>query len=60
MDWDVTPEPPDETTREALERAAERALDGQRPSAWWASGLDDLGGGPATEQSRRDPGVVEP
>ncbi|HEY6585098.1 MAG TPA: hypothetical protein VIZ29_09645 [Gaiellaceae bacterium] len=46
MDWQVTPEPADEAEREALVQAADEALDGDgdRPSAWWSSGLDDLGG----------------
>jgi hypothetical protein len=60
MSWQVSPEPSDEATREALERAAEQALEAPRPSRWWSSGLDDLRGGPAAEEARSDPGVVEP
>jgi hypothetical protein len=62
MDWQVTPEPADEAEREALVQAADEALDGNgdRPSAWWSSGLDDLGGGPAPQQAWREARVVEP
>ena len=62
MDWQVTPEPADEAEREALVQAADEALDGDgdRPSAWWSSGLDDLGGSPAPQQAWREARVVEP
>ena len=60
MGWEVTPEPPDDAVREALVQAADEALDSDRPSPWWSSGLDDLGGSPAPQQAWRDPGVVEP
>ena len=62
MDWQVTPEPADEAEREALVQAADEALDGDgdRPSAWWSSGLDDLGGAPAPQQAWREARVVEP
>jgi hypothetical protein len=60
MDWQVTPEPADEAEREALVQAADEALDGGQRSAWWSSGLDDLGGGPAPQQAWRQSGVVEP
>ena len=44
MDWQVTPEPRDDAEREALLQAAEEAVDGDRPSVWWSSGLEDFGG----------------
>jgi hypothetical protein len=43
VDWQVTPEPPDDAEREALVQAAQEAVDGDRQSAWWSSGLDELG-----------------
>jgi hypothetical protein len=43
MGWEVTPEPADDAERDALVQAADEALDGDRPSFWWSSGLDDLG-----------------
>lgn len=66
MTWSVDPEPSDETERRALLVALDQTLadeqNGARAvSAWWRSGLDDLGlGGPAAEQSWREPGIVEP
>ena len=60
MDWQVTPEPPDDEEREALLQAAEEAVDGDRSSIWWRSGLDDLGGSPAPDEAWRQSGVVEP
>jgi hypothetical protein len=60
MGWEVTPEPEDDAVRDALVQAADEALDGDRPSPWWSSGLDDLGGSPAPQQAWRDSGVVEP
>ena len=60
MDWQVTPEPRDDAEREALLQAAEEAVDGDRPSVWWSSGLEDLGGGSAAEEAWRHSGVVEP
>ena len=66
MTWSVQPEPSDETERQALLDALDRALaedeNGARGflSAWWRSGLEELGGGPAAEQPWREPGVVEP
>jgi hypothetical protein len=66
MTWSVHPEPSDETERRALLAALNQALadeqDGAQTHAslWWRSGLDDLGGGPAAEQSWREPGIVEP
>jgi hypothetical protein len=57
----VRPEVQEDLER-ALLAAASRALDeeGAADSAWWRSGFDDLGGGPAPQQSWRDPGIVEP
>ena len=43
MGWEVTPEPADDAVRDALLQAADEALDSDRPSPWWSSGLDDLG-----------------
>jgi hypothetical protein len=60
VDWQVTPEPSDDAEREALVQAAQEAVDGDRQSAWWSSGLDDLGRGPASQQAWRQSGVVEP
>lgn len=60
MDWLVTPEPSDDNERRALVQAAEEAEDGDPPSAWWRSGLEELGGGPAPQQTWRQAGVVEP
>jgi hypothetical protein len=60
MDWLVTPEPSDDNERRALVQAAEEAEDGDPPSAWWRSGLEELGGGPAPQQTWRQSGVVEP
>jgi hypothetical protein len=60
MDWQVTPEPSDDDERRALVHAAEEAMDGLRLSVWWSSGLEELGGGPAPQQTWRQSGVVEP
>lgn len=66
MTWSVRPEPADESEREALLAALERALAEEEAAAsgqvssWWRSGLDDLGGGPAAEKPRGEPRVVEP
>jgi hypothetical protein len=64
--WSVQPEPGDENEREALLAALERALAEEEAaasgslSAWWRSGLEDLGGGPAAEKPWGEPRVVEP
>jgi hypothetical protein len=64
--WSVHPEPSDETERRALLAALGHALAEEQNDAhanaspWWRSGLDELGWGPAAEQSWREPGVVEP
>jgi hypothetical protein len=58
--WEVDPEPTDEHERAALLAAAEQAFAQEPESAWWRSGLEDLGGGAPAEQAGRDPGVVEP
>jgi hypothetical protein len=61
MRWELRPEPPDPGSRVALLRAAELALADEEPeSAWWRSGFEELGGGPAPKESWRDSGVVEP
>lgn len=66
MPWSVQPEPGDENERDALLAALDRALAEEEAaasgslSAWWRSGLDDLGGGPAAEKPWGEPRVVEP
>jgi hypothetical protein len=61
MRWELRPEPPDPGSRVALLRAAELALADEEPeSAWWRSGFEELGGGPAPKESWRDSSVVEP
>jgi hypothetical protein len=64
--WSVQPEPDDEAQRDALIAALERALAEEEAaasgvdSAWWRSGLDTLGGSPASEKPWGEPRVVEP
>lgn len=60
MSWDVQPEPADAAERDALLSAAEAALTRKHESAWWRSGLDDLGDGAAPEQAWHSAGIVEP
>jgi hypothetical protein len=60
VNWAVRPEPTDAEEREALLTAAEAALSGEDESAWWRSGLEALGGGPAPEEAWSGTGVVEP
>lgn len=62
MAWEVSPQLEEKDVERALLTAVARVLDDDEPteSAWWRSGFDDLGGGPAAQQSWRDPGVVEP
>jgi hypothetical protein len=57
VSWVVEPEPADDGERAALLAAAEAALASEPESAWWRSGLDDLGGGSTVEG---DPGLGEP
>jgi hypothetical protein len=59
MIWEVRPEPPDPNERGVLLSLAEDAVAGGDESAWWRSGLDDLGGGPAPEQAWGRAGVIE-
>lgn len=59
MSWDVHPEPVDPEDRAALVAAAAQAFALPEESAWWRSGLEDLGSGAPAEQAWRDPGVVE-
>jgi hypothetical protein len=54
--WEVRPEPEDAKERATLVAAVERALAEEGESAWWRSGLDDLGGGPVPEVSWGQPG----
>jgi hypothetical protein len=42
--WEVNPEPADDVERAALLAAAEQAFVAEEASAWWRSGLEDLGG----------------
>jgi hypothetical protein len=58
--WEVRPEPLDPDERAALLEAAEAALAADGESAWWRSGFEELGGGPAPEQAWSGTGVVEP
>lgn len=60
MSWEVRPEPAESEERAALLAAAEQALADGEESAWWRSGLEELGGGPAPQQPWRQAGVVEP
>lgn len=60
MPWEVDPDPADEAERDALLAAAQQAFAPETESAWWRSGLEDLGGDAPAEQAGRDPGVVEP
>lgn len=66
MSWSVQPEPTDELERRALLAALERALAEEEvgaqayTGAWWRAGFEELGGGPAAQQTWREPGVVEP
>jgi hypothetical protein len=56
VSWEVHPEPEDVNERAALVAAVERALAQEADSAWWRSGFDDLGGGPAPEEPWAQPG----
>jgi hypothetical protein len=58
--WEVRPEPIDPDERAALLEAAEQLLADEHESAWWRSGFDDLGGGPAPKQAWSGSGVIEP
>lgn len=60
MTWEVSPEPLDAQERAALLAAAEELLAAEGESEWWRSGLDDLGDGPATQETWGGAGVVEP
>ncbi len=66
MPWSVQPEPGDESEREALLAALDRALAEEEAaasgwlSAWWRSGFDQLGGSPAAEKPWGEPRIVEP
>jgi hypothetical protein len=59
MDWEVVPDPADELERAALFAAAEQAFVPETGSAWWRSGLEDLGGRFSAEQPWRDPDAVD-
>jgi hypothetical protein len=56
VSWEVRPEPEDAAERATLVVAVERALAEEAESAWWRSGLDDLGVGPAPKGPWAQPG----
>jgi hypothetical protein len=56
VSWEVHPEPEDANERATLVAAVERALAPEAESAWWRSGFDDLGGGPAPKEPWAQPG----
>ena len=56
VSWEVRPEPEDAAERATLVAAVERALAEHAESAWWRSGLDDMGGGPAPKGPWAQPG----
>jgi hypothetical protein len=60
VSWEVAPDPVDAAERAALLQAVERALQDEAESAWWRSGFEDLGGGPAAQHPWRGASVVEP
>lgn len=60
MPWAIDPEPEDDVARAVLIAAAEQALAGEQESAWWRSGLDDLGWSAPAEQAVREAPVIEP
>lgn len=60
MTWELRPEPDRPEVRAALLSAVEQALADEDESAWWRSGFEDLGGGPASTQAWGDAGLVEP
>jgi hypothetical protein len=60
VSWEVRPEPEDAHERAALLAAAERSFVEEPASAWWRSGLDDEGAGPAPKDPWGHAGVVEP
>ena len=60
MRWEIQPEPADDAERAALVKAAAQALAAESESAWWRSGFDDLGGGPAPKEAWSGSGIVEP
>jgi hypothetical protein len=54
MTWDVHPEPGDADELAALIAAAKEAFAQPNESAWWRSGLEDLGGSAAAERAESD------
>jgi hypothetical protein len=64
VSWEVRPEPAS-AERRALLAAVEQALAAEESeplaagSAWWRSGFDALGGGPAPQEAWRESGVIE-
>jgi hypothetical protein len=57
--WELRPELDQPEVRAALLAAVEQALADEGESAWWRSGLEELGVGPAAKQAWRDQGLVE-
>jgi hypothetical protein len=54
--WELHPELDQPEVRAALLAAVEQALAEKHESAWWRSGFDELGDGPAP-QAWPDPGT---
>jgi hypothetical protein len=55
--WELHPELNQPEVRAALLAAVEQALAEKDESAWWRSGFEELGEGPAPRQARYDPGT---
>jgi hypothetical protein len=55
--WELHPELDQPEVRAALLAAVEEALAEKDESAWWRSGFEELGDGPAPRQAWRDPGT---
>jgi hypothetical protein len=58
--WELRPEPDQPEVRAVLLAAAEAARAERAESAWWRSGFEELGDGPAPKQAWRDAGMIEP
>lgn len=59
VSWEVDPEPADADERAALLAAVDEVLAAEGESAWWRSGLEDLGGGPLAQEAWGESRVVE-
>jgi hypothetical protein len=55
--WELHPELNQPEVRAALLAAVEQALAEKDESAWWRSGFEELGDGPAPRQAWYDPGT---